>query len=130
MTTQGNIYVALYPEWAPLTVTNFLNLMNRGFYDNNPWFRIVPDFVVQTGEQDAKNTPGPGYTIPAEENPLEQNSYVISMGLDYNDRDEFADSRFGGQRILHHALAAIPSRQRIHGFRCHDERFRRTRTAH
>ena len=86
VTTQGNIYVALYPEWAPLTVTNFLNLMNRGFLDNNPWFRIVPDFVVQTGEQDAKNAPGPGYTIPAEENPLEQNSYVISMGLNYDDK--------------------------------------------
>ncbi|MGB6987401.1 MAG: peptidylprolyl isomerase [Candidatus Aquilonibacter sp.] len=86
VTTQGNIYVALYPEWAPLTVTNFLNLMNRGFYDNNPWFRIVPDFVVQTGEQDAKNAPGPGYSIPAEENPLEQNGYIISMGLNYDDK--------------------------------------------
>jgi peptidyl-prolyl cis-trans isomerase B (cyclophilin B) len=86
VTTQGNIYVALYPEWAPLTVANFLNMMNRGFLDHNPWFRIVPDFVVQTGEQDAKNAPGPGYTIPAEENPLEQNSYVISMGLNYDDK--------------------------------------------
>jgi peptidyl-prolyl cis-trans isomerase B (cyclophilin B) len=86
VTTQGNIYVALYPEWASLTVANFLNMMNRGFLDNNPWFRIVPDFVVQTGEQDAKNAPGPGYTIPAEENPLEQNSYVISMGLNYDDK--------------------------------------------
>jgi len=86
VTTQGNIYLALYPEWAPLTVTNFLNLMNRGFLDNNQWFRIVPDFVVQTGEQDAKKAPGPGYTIPAEENPLEQNSYVISMGLNYDDK--------------------------------------------
>jgi peptidyl-prolyl cis-trans isomerase B (cyclophilin B) len=86
VTTQGNLYVALYPEWAPLTVTNFLNMMNRGFLDDNPWFRIVPDFVVQTGEQDAKNAPGPGYSIPAEENPLEQNSYVISMGLNYDDK--------------------------------------------
>ena len=86
VTTQGNVYVVLYPEWAPLTVTNFLNLMNRGFLDDNPWFRIVPDFVVQTGEQDAKNAPGPGYSIPAEENPLEQNSYVISMGLNYDDK--------------------------------------------
>ena len=86
VTTQGNIYVVLYPEWAPLTVTNFLNLMDRGFLDNNPWFRIVPDFVVQTGEQDAKNAPGPGYSISAEENPLEQNSYVISMGLNYDDK--------------------------------------------
>ena len=86
VTTQGNIYVVLYPEWAPLTVTNFLNMMNRGFLDNNPWFRIVPDFVVQTGEQDAKNAPGPGYSIPAEENPLEQNSFIISMGLNYDDK--------------------------------------------
>jgi peptidyl-prolyl cis-trans isomerase B (cyclophilin B) len=86
VTTQGNIYVALYPEWAPLTVANFLNMMNRGFLDDNPWFRIVPDFVVQTGEKDAKNAPGPGYSIPAEENPLEQNSYVISMGLNYDEK--------------------------------------------
>jgi peptidyl-prolyl cis-trans isomerase B (cyclophilin B) len=86
VTTQGNIYVVLYPEWAPLTVTNFLNLMNRGFLDNNPWFRIVPDFVVQTGEQNAVKAPGPGYSIPAEENPLEQNSFIISMGLNYNSK--------------------------------------------
>jgi peptidyl-prolyl cis-trans isomerase B (cyclophilin B) len=86
VTTQGNIYVMLYPEWAPMTVANFLNLTNAGFYDDNRWFRIVPDFVVQTGEKDDKNAPGPGYTIPAEENPLEQNSYVISMGLNYDDK--------------------------------------------
>lgn len=92
VTTQGNIYVALYPEWAPLTVANFLNLLNRGFLDDNPWFRIVPDFVVQTGEQDAKNAPGPGYTIPAEENPLEQSSYVISMGLNYDSKGAIRDS--------------------------------------
>jgi peptidyl-prolyl cis-trans isomerase B (cyclophilin B) len=82
-TSEGNIYIVLYPEWAPHTVANFLNLTNRGFYDNNRWFRIVPDFVVQTGEQDDKKAPGPGYAINAEQNPLEQTSYIISMGLDY-----------------------------------------------
>lgn len=84
VTTKGNVYVELYPEWAPLTVENFTNLAERGYYDANPWFRIVPDFVVQTGggidgNSDVK------YTIPAEENPLEQDSYVISMGLNYTD---------------------------------------------
>ena len=92
VTTKGNIYVVLYPEWAPLTVANFLNLTNAGFYDDNRWFRIVPDFVVQTGEKDDKNTPGPGFTIGAEENPLEQNSYVISMGLDYDGNAPKRDS--------------------------------------
>jgi cyclophilin family peptidyl-prolyl cis-trans isomerase/HEAT repeat protein len=82
VTTAGNIYLTLYPEWAPLTVENFFNLANEGYYDNNPWFRIVPDFVVQSGDPSA-DAPGPGYTIPAEENPIEQDSYCISMGLDY-----------------------------------------------
>ena len=86
VTTKGNVYVTLYPEWAPLTVANFLNLTNAGFYDDNPWFRIVPDFVVQTGEKDAKKAPGPGFSIGAEENPLEQDSYIISMGLNYDEK--------------------------------------------
>ncbi|MDE2481146.1 MAG: peptidylprolyl isomerase [bacterium] len=88
VTTQGDFYVVLFPEWAPMTVANFMNLAARGFYDNNRWFRIVPDFVVQTGEQDDVKAPGPGYTIVAEENPLEQNAYVISMGLDYDDKTQ------------------------------------------
>lgn len=81
-TTQGNITLILFPEWAPLTVENFLNLANAGYYDGNPWFRIVPDFVVQSGDPSAASN-GPGYTTVAEENPLEQSSYVIAMGLDY-----------------------------------------------
>jgi len=86
-TTQGTIVVRLYPEWAPLTVANFLNLVDRGYYDNVRWYRVVPDFVAQTGghltgkpDNDVANVK---YTVPAEENPLEQRSGVISMGLDY-----------------------------------------------
>jgi peptidyl-prolyl cis-trans isomerase B (cyclophilin B) len=85
VTTQGNIYLELFPEWAPLTVENFLNLTSSGYYDNNPWFRIVPDFVVQTGDPTGNGNGDAGYTIPAEENPIEQNSYVISMGMNYTD---------------------------------------------
>lgn len=85
VTTEGNIYLELYPEWAPLTVENFLNLANRGYYDGNPWFRIVPDFVVQTGDPTGNGNGDAGYVIPAEENPIEQDSYVISMGLNYTD---------------------------------------------
>jgi peptidyl-prolyl cis-trans isomerase B (cyclophilin B) len=85
VTTQGNIYVELFPEWAPLTAENFLNLTQSGYYDNNPWFRIVPDFVVQTGDPTGNGNGDAGYTIPAEENPIEQSSYVISMGMNYTD---------------------------------------------
>ena len=83
VTTKGNVYLELYPEWAPLTVENFLNLVNRGYYDDNRWFRIVPDFVVQTGDKTNTGNGDAGYMIPAEENPIEQDSYVISMGLNY-----------------------------------------------
>jgi cyclophilin family peptidyl-prolyl cis-trans isomerase len=82
-TTAGTIVVRLYPEWAPLTVANFLNLVDRGYYDGLRWFRIVPDFVVQTGDPTNTGDGDAGYTIPAEENPLPQRAGVISMGLDY-----------------------------------------------
>jgi peptidyl-prolyl cis-trans isomerase B (cyclophilin B) len=86
VTTKGNLYVTLYPEWAPLTVANFLRVADRGYYDNNRWFRIVPDFVVQTGDPNDNGEGDAGYTIGAEENPLEQRSYVISMGMNYDDK--------------------------------------------
>ena len=86
VTTKGNIYVALFPEWAPLTVANFLDLANRGYFDHNRWFRIVPDFVVQTGDPNDNGEGDAGYSIGAEENPVAQDSYVISMGLNYDDK--------------------------------------------
>lgn len=86
-TTKGTVVLRLFPEWAPLTVANFLGLADRGYYDGLAWYRIVPDFVAQTGghltgkpDNDVENA---GYTIPAEENPLEQRSGIIAMGLDY-----------------------------------------------
>ncbi|BDE05593.1 hypothetical protein WPS_08690 [Vulcanimicrobium alpinum] len=84
-TTKGPIVVRLYPEWAPLTVANFLGLVDRGYYDNLRWFRVVPDFVAQTGDPHDNGEGDAGYTIPAEENPLEQRSGVISMGLNYTE---------------------------------------------
>jgi len=85
VTTQGNVYIELFPEWAPLTAENFLNLTSSGYYDNNRWFRIVPDFVVQTGDPTGNGEGDAGYMIPAEENPIEQSSYIISMGMNYTD---------------------------------------------
>lgn len=88
VTSKGNLYVTLFPEWAPMTVANFLNLAQRGYYDGNRWFRIVPDFVVQTGDPNDNGNGDAGYSLGAEENPLEQRSYVISMGLNYDDKTQ------------------------------------------
>jgi cyclophilin family peptidyl-prolyl cis-trans isomerase len=90
-TSKGDVVVRLYPEWAPSTVANFLQLAAAGYFDGNRWFRIVPDFVVQTGDKTNTGDGDAGYMIPAEENPVEQRSGIIAMGLNYTagaaDRD-------------------------------------------
>ncbi len=83
-TTKGDVTIALYREWAPSTVANFIELAGNHYFDGNRWFRIVPDFVVQTGDPTDNGDGDAGYTIPAEENPIEERSGVIAMGLDYD----------------------------------------------
>ncbi len=48
-TTQGDIIVQLYPEKAPLTVQNFLDYVNEGFYNGTLFHRVIPGFMVQGG---------------------------------------------------------------------------------
>ncbi len=91
-TTKGDVVVRLYPEWAPGTVANFLGLAERGYFNGNRWFRIVPDFVVQTGDPTDNGEGDAGYAIGAEENPLEQRSGVIAMGLNYVNGNAVRDS--------------------------------------
>ncbi len=91
-TTRGDVVVRLYPEWAPSTVANFIDLAQSGYFDGNRWFRIVPDFVTQTGDPTGDPDSEPGFTIPAEENPVEQRSGIIAMGLDYKDDKPLRDS--------------------------------------
>lgn len=92
VTTQGNVYVTLFPEWAPVTVENFLDVADSGYYDNNRWFRIVPDFVVQTGDPTDNGDGDAGYAVGTEENPIEQLSGVTSMGMNYDAKGPLRDS--------------------------------------
>jgi peptidyl-prolyl cis-trans isomerase B (cyclophilin B) len=57
-TTKGMIVVELYNNSAPKTVTNLVNLAKSHFYDNLVWHRIIPNFVVQTGDPNTKNGGG------------------------------------------------------------------------
>jgi len=66
VTTQGEITFYLYPEAAPITVANFINLAKRGFYDNTKFNRSVENFMVQGGDPTGTGMGGPGYTIPDE----------------------------------------------------------------
>lgn len=83
-TTKGFIVLELFPDQAPYSVDNFLHLVDRGFYNGSQFFRVIQDFVVQGGDPKNTGDGGPGYSIPAELNPLQQLSGIISYGLDYD----------------------------------------------
>lgn len=66
ITNKGEINVFLYPDGAPLTVANFVNLAQRGYYDNLSFHRVVEDFVIQGGDPKGDGTGGPGYQFKDE----------------------------------------------------------------
>jgi peptidyl-prolyl cis-trans isomerase A (cyclophilin A) len=53
-TSMGTMVLELYPEKAPITVKNFLDYVDAGFYDGTIFHRVIPGFVIQGGGFDAK----------------------------------------------------------------------------
>jgi peptidyl-prolyl cis-trans isomerase B (cyclophilin B) len=68
-TTKGDIELALYPSKAPVTVANFLNLINRGYYKGISFHRVIPDFMIQGGDPTGTGMGGPGYSFEDEFSP-------------------------------------------------------------
>jgi len=58
-TTMGKITVGLYKDQSPITVANFLKYVHQGHYDGTIFHRVIPDFMIQGGGQDAKGTERP-----------------------------------------------------------------------
>ena len=69
-TSKGSFRMELFPEFAPLTVKNFLHLANHKFYDKLYFHRVVDDFVVQGGDPTGTGWGGTNYLIPSEHSPL------------------------------------------------------------
>jgi peptidyl-prolyl cis-trans isomerase B (cyclophilin B) len=69
-TSQGNIALDLFPEQAPVTVANFVNLARRGFYDGLTFHRVIRDFMIQGGCPQGTGRGGPGYKFEDEFDPL------------------------------------------------------------
>ena len=68
-TNRGTIKLNLFYDLAPLTVSNFVNLANRGYYDNLKFHRVIDQFMVQAGCPLGTGTGGPGYEFEDEFNP-------------------------------------------------------------
>ena len=60
-TTLGDIYADLYETEAPKTVANFVTLAKKGFYDSIIFHRVIPNFMIQTGDPTGTGSGGPGY---------------------------------------------------------------------
>jgi len=68
-TTLGDIEVELYPDKAPKTVENFVKLARDGFYNGIIFHRVIPGFMIQTGDPTGTGTGGPGYQFADEFSP-------------------------------------------------------------
>jgi Peptidyl-prolyl cis-trans isomerase (rotamase) - cyclophilin family len=85
MENGGIITAELYPEIAPISVGNFVCLIQKGFYDGVIFHRVIPGFMIQGGDPDGTGMGGPGYSIFGEfrrngfDNRLRHTRGVLSM---------------------------------------------------
>ena len=88
----------LYPEIAPASVNNFVNLVQKGFYDGLIFHRVIAGFMIQGGDPEGTGMGGPGYCIKGEfasngfKNDLKHTRGVLSMARSM--RPDSAGSQF------------------------------------
>lgn len=78
-TEKGDMNLIFYYDSAPHTVNSFLSLARGGFFDGMKFHRLIPGFVLQTGDPRGDGTGGPGYHIEAEFNSRKHEEGALSM---------------------------------------------------
>ncbi|MES2123806.1 MAG: peptidylprolyl isomerase [Gemmatimonadota bacterium] len=78
---KGSVELELLAREAPLTVANFLRLVDRRYFDGNRWHRVVPNFVVQDGDRTGTGNGGPGWAIRDEINRERYSVPMLGMAL-------------------------------------------------
>jgi cyclophilin family peptidyl-prolyl cis-trans isomerase len=81
-TTKGDLLIELFENEAPQTVANFVNLVEKGFYNGLTFHRVLPGFMAQGGCPDGTGAGGPGYKIYCESGAPEHRNHfrgVLSM---------------------------------------------------
>ena len=79
------IKAELYPEIAPVSVNNFISLIQKNFYDGLIFHRVIKGFMIQGGDPEGTGMGGPGYSIKGEfaqngvKNDLKHTEGVLSM---------------------------------------------------
>ena len=101
------IKAELYPDKAPNTVNNFIDLVKSGFYNGIIFHRVINGFMIQGGDPAGVGTGGPGYTIKGEfalnnfkQNDIKHVRGVLSMARAMNPNSA------GSQFFIMHQNAA------------------------
>ncbi len=90
MKNGGVMKAELYPDIAPETAKNFVDLASKGFYNGLIFHRVIPGFMIQGGDPEGTGMGGPGYTIKGEfsgngfKNDLKHTRGVLSMARAYD----------------------------------------------
>jgi cyclophilin family peptidyl-prolyl cis-trans isomerase/HEAT repeat protein len=85
VTSKGAFTIEFLPEAAPLTVDNFLQLARKGYFNGQTVPRVVPNFVIQTGDPRGDQNGGPGYQIRCEINEAPYERGAVGMALSGKD---------------------------------------------
>ncbi len=80
-TTSGDIYADLNAKEAPKTVENFVKLVKQGFYDGIVFHRVIPNFMIQTGDPTGTGTGGPGYKFADEFSPTLRHDKLGTLSM-------------------------------------------------
>jgi peptidylprolyl isomerase len=79
-TSMGDVKIELLDATMPITVGNFRKLVEKGFYNDTIFHRVIPGFMIQGGDPQGTGLGGPGYTIKDELPPDNRNARgTISM---------------------------------------------------
>jgi cyclophilin family peptidyl-prolyl cis-trans isomerase/HEAT repeat protein len=80
-TERGAMVVLLFGADAPITVDNFLRLVDRRYFDGSRWHRVVPNFVIQDGDPRGDGNGGPGTVLRDEINRWRYGRGMLGMAL-------------------------------------------------
>ena len=80
-TSMGEFQIELFEDRAPITTGNFVDLVQKEFYDGLIFHRVIGGFMIQGGCPDGTGTGGPGYTIDDEFHPDLQHSQVGVLSM-------------------------------------------------
>lgn len=110
-TNKGVINLTLYADKAPVTVANFVNLSNRGFYDGLVFHRVIANFMVQGGCPKGNGRGNPGYKFGDEFDPTLRHSSPGMLSMANSGRNTNGSQFF----ITHVATPWLDNKHTIFG---------------